>query len=317
MSAWMRTLRAVATALAVLLGGSASASAEGILVLQSGDIGPFEEAGRGLLETLEKAKVRVVVRTHGENDGEDMTALAELIQAEKIQVVVTIGTVATEDFLAQNLAVPAVFCMVLDPVGRGFVQDLKEPGGRTTGIEMGIPLQAQFAALKATVPKAKRVGVLYSTERNREIIRQATSIADSMGLELIAAEVTSDEAVPSVLRDLMERIDVLWGIADPVAFSSLSTEHILLTTLRGRIPLMGLSASFVKAGALLALSCDYMDIGRQAGETVLKVLAGGNPGEIPVSFPRATALHLSLKAARLIGIEIPSAVVARAKEVRE
>jgi hypothetical protein len=36
-----------------------------------------------------------------------------------------------------------------------------------------------------------------------------------------------------------------------------------------------------------------------------------------VSFPRATALHLSLKAARLIGIEIPSAVVARAKEVRE
>ncbi len=303
--------------LAALLVWCPSAWSDGVLILQSRDIGPFKQAVEGLTAVLDSAGVRVVVRVHDLKDGGEPPDLAQIVGEEDVTVIVPVGTVATDRVLEQGLSIPVVFCMVLDPVGRGFVRDLERPGGIITGVEMNIPISAQFEALKETVPRARRVGVLYSTDRNRELIDKAIGIADSMGLKLVPARIKSDEAVPHVLRDLIGGVDVLWGLADPVAFSGISTEHIMLTTLRNRVPFMGLSASFVKAGALLALSCDYYDVGCQAGEQVLRVLEGESPGDIPVSFPRATALHLSLKTARLIGIDIPSSVVAKAREVRQ
>jgi putative ABC transport system substrate-binding protein len=290
---------------------------DGVLILKSRDIGPFQEAAAGLASVLDSAGVRVVIHMHSPGESGDAPTLAEVIAAEDVDLLVTVGTVATDRVLELASNIPTVFCMVLDPVGRGFVRDLGKPGGRVTGVEMDIPIEAQLEALKQTVPKARRIGVLYSTERNRQLVDQATGIADSMGLKLIPAEVMSDEALPRVLRKLTGEIDALWGVPDPVAFSNVSTKHIILTTLRGRIPFMGLSASFVKAGALLALSCDYYDVGCQAAETALEVLHGHSPGEIPVCRPRATALHLSLKTARLIGIDIPPSVLTEAKEIRQ
>ncbi len=312
-----RAIYTLAVGFAVLLAWCPDARSDGVLILESRDIGPFQQAVEGLTAVLDSAGVRVVIRVHESGDRGGAPDLAQIIGEEDISVIVPVGTVATGRVLDEGLDIPAVFCMVLDPVGRGFVTDLEQPGGAMTGVEMNIPIPAQFEALKETVPRATRIGVLYSTDRNRELIEQAIGIADSMGLKLVPAAITSDEAVPHVLRDLIAGIDVLWGLADPVAFSGISTEHIILTTLRSRVPFMGLSASFVKAGALLALSCDYHDVGRQAGEKVLRVLAGEAPGSIPVTFPRATDLHLSLKTARLIGIDIPTSVVAKAKEVRQ
>ncbi|MCK4548334.1 MAG: ABC transporter substrate-binding protein [Candidatus Eisenbacteria sp.] len=302
--------------LGLVLSWCPGAWSNGVLILNSRDIGPFRQAVEGLTGALDAAGVNVVVMLSSE-EPEAEARFAEVIVEEGIEVVVTVGTVATDRVLSMNMDLPTVFCMVLDPEGKGFVDDPKQPGGCTTGVEMDIPIQAQLEALRETVPGARRIGVLYSTDRNRRLIELAAGIADSMGLKLVPAEVASDEAVPKVLRDLTRDVDALWGIPDPIAFSSISTEHIILTTLRCGIPFMGLSASFVKAGALLALSCDYQDMGRQASENVLQILAGQSAGGIPVSSPRATALHLSLRTARLIGIEIPSPVVAKAKEVRK
>ncbi len=318
MAGFRKAILALWIGVGILLGACPQyAWSEGVLILKSRDIGPFQQAVDGLTAVLDSAGVRVVTYIHESEEGAEPLDLVRIVAEEDLTIVVPIGTVATDRVLELHLDIPTVFCMVLDPVGRGFVVDLERPGGSTTGVEMNIPISAQFEALRETVPDAKRVGVLYSTTRNRQLIDQAVGIADSMGLKLVPAEISSDEAVPHVLRDLIGGIDVLWGIADPVAFSSISTEHIILTTLRNRVPFMGLSASFVKAGALLALSCNYEDIGRQAGEKVLLIMAGESPGSIPVTFPRATALHLSLKTARLIGIDIPAAVVSKAKEVRQ
>lgn len=314
----MAVLKQAACALAICLGilllWCPDGWSDGVLVLKSRDVGPFRQAAEGLTTVLDSAGVRVHEYMHG-SEGE-REALEQTITASDYEVVVAVGTVATEEVLVLGLDIPVVFCMVLDPVGRGFVLDLDQPGGSVTGVALDIPIDAQFEALRETVPGVKRVGVLYSTARNRELVGEALAVADRLGLRLVPAEITSEEAVPRVLRALTNDIDALWGIADPVTFSNVSTEHVILHTIRNSVPFMGLSASFVKAGALLALSCDYYDVGSQAGEIVLQVLEGRSPGDIAVAFPRATALHLSLRTARLIGKEIPDGVVAKAKEVR-
>jgi len=83
-----------------------------------------------------------------ETPSDMFTRVAETIASENIEVLVTVGTVATDRVLSQTLDVPTVFCMVLDPVGRGFVDDLGNPGGLMTGVEMDIPIQAQLEALR-------------------------------------------------------------------------------------------------------------------------------------------------------------------------
>ena len=68
---------------------------------------------------------------------------------------------------------------------------------------------------------------------------------------------------------------------------------------------MGLSPAFVKAGALLALSVDYKDVGVQCGELAAQVLAGQPPPSLPITVPRRVTLYLNLNVAKTISVKIP------------
>ena len=78
---------------------------------------------------------------------------------------------------------------------------------------------------------------------------------------------------------------------------------------------MGLSSSFVTAGALMSLSCDYEDIGKQAAEIADRILKGESVGDIPVAVPRKVSLSLNLRTADRIRLRIPDAVIESANEV--
>jgi putative ABC transport system substrate-binding protein len=116
---------------------------------------------------------------------------------------------------------------------------------------------------------------------------------------------------------LRPRIDALWSVADSTVFASdRSIEFLLRQTLQYKIPFMGLSPAFVKAGALLALSVDYRDIGWQCGEQAALVLHGRTPASLPVTTPRRVTLYINTNVARAIGVEIPPGTMAQAVILR-
>ena len=95
-------------------------------------------------------------------------------------------------------------------------------------------------------------------------------------------------------------------MADSTVFSSdRSVELLLRWSLEQKVPFMGLSPAFVKAGALLALSVDYKDVGMQCGEQAVQVLAGQRPAAVSITVPRKVTLYLNLNAAKAIGVTIP------------
>ncbi len=59
------------------------------------------------------------------------------------------------------------------------------------------------------------------------------------------------------------------------------------------------------------------DVYRQLGLYTARILKGAKPGEIPIEQPTKFQLVVNAKAAKALGIEIPSLIFAQADEVIE
>jgi putative ABC transport system substrate-binding protein len=243
------------------------------------------------------------------------TEMAREIERSNPDLVLAIGTTAALAAKSELENIPIVFCMVLNPVSSGLVKSMGSPGGNITGASLDIPLKTQFKYIKLMVPNLKSMGVIYNPEETGMVVQEAVKVARRMNLSLIAKAISSEREVPDALGSILNGIDALWSVADGTVFGSQSTQYILLNTLRTETPFMGLSPSFVKAGALMALSCDYGDVGKQAAEIANRVLNGKNPGDIAIAVPRKVSLHINLRTAYCIGLRVPVNVIELADEV--
>ena len=70
-------------------------------------------------------------------------------------------------------------------------------------------------------------------------------------------------------------------------------------------------------GSLAAYSFDVEEVMRNAAGYVDRILRGTNPADLPVQAPTKFSLIINLKAAKAIGLEVPSATLLRADEVIE
>jgi putative ABC transport system substrate-binding protein len=159
--------------------------------------------------------------------------------------------------------------------------------------------------------------VLYAPAETGAVVAAAEIAAAKHGLSLTARSVEGVRNPVDSIGALASEVDVLWGLADSHVFTPQTTGPLILATLRRHLPLIGLSAAHVRAGALAALSCDYADVGRQTGELVARVLRGEAPGDVPVSAPRTVSLAINLRSAEHLGVAIPSDVRADAAEAMQ
>lgn len=241
-----------------------------------------------------------------------------LLQEAKDQnphLILAVGTEAAvfcKDFFKEE---PVVFTMVLDSVEGGITEDYSPTGSNLTGIILRIPVESQLRKIKETVPGINTIGMLYDARTREERARQIYNEAGKLGLGFVAKPVTHPRDIPSALDSLVREVDAIWAEVDPLVYTPQTAQEIILTTFRQKIPFMAFSSHYVKAGALLALECDYYDIGRQTGEMADSILKGTNPGTIPIASPRKSNLIINKHTAKIIGIDIPPSILKEAVEV--
>lgn len=279
-----------------------------IAVLLSSSAGPYHEALQGFFAELKRRRLDydVVQFTDKDLEGDDALSLVKRVNPALIH---TVGTKTTALARTEFNNIPIVFSMVLNPVASGVVKDMSSTGENITGASMDIPLNIQFSHLKNILPGIKRVGVIYNEDETGVIVRDAEAAANSLGLELVKVAVMSPGGVPGALNRLKaEKIDCLWSVADSNVFTRETARELLMVTLKEKIPFIGLSNSFVKAGALAAFHMDAADIGRQAASMAYNILKGGDPSVVPVSVPEKIKILLNSNTIDVIGITVPGSI---------
>jgi putative tryptophan/tyrosine transport system substrate-binding protein len=290
---------------------SAENAKQSILIISSsGTLDPFRLAIEGFKKGLQDAHIPAEIQET--NLGEPADKIVSEANQLSPDLIVAVGSAAAHFSQEQLPGRATVFSMVLYPAFSDL--NLTSPQGMT-GVAMDVPLEKQFQTLLQIVPGAHRVGVLFNPAETGKVIQQAKSVCGQTGLTLIAIPVNSTRDVPAALNGIENKVDVLWSVADGTVFSGKMPEFILEYTLQHNLPFMGISPSFVEAGALFSLAQDYFDIGQQTAEISIRVLAGAKPSDIAITSPRKISLYLNLRAANEIGLKIPQAMIQSATKV--
>ena len=221
-------------------------------------------------------------------------------------LILTVGEAGLKSAKQFTSGVPVVFSMVFNTIG------LLDQN--TTGVSVELPTDMKIAAIKKVMPNAKTIGLLYSPKSEasyREIVAECVK----QGLVAKGASVNSDAEFSAALNSVFEGSDCFLVIMDTKICFSQTIKMLLLEAIKNKIPVVGLSSFFTKAGALVSFDCDYKDIGVQAGEISSKILAGEKAGTIKPMRPRKYKYSLNLATAEKIGITLSPSVVKDAADV--
>jgi putative ABC transport system substrate-binding protein len=178
--------------------------------------------------------------------------------------------------------------------------------------EVSPELQATW--LRRLHTQARRVGLLYDPDLSARQVAHLTAALQRVGLQAIPEPVRSPTALPAALTRLGKRADLILGLHDRTVFTPQTAKAILLFSFRARIPVIGLSDAWVKAGALYALEPDYEDLGRQCGLAALRLV--GLPRELPQQ-PARLVLSINLRTARHMRIDWPAEIRQMASKTHE
>lgn len=163
------------------------------------------------------------------------------------------------------------------------------------------PIARQLELIRLALPERRRVGVLLGPESTPAAAALRRAAADR-GMSLATAEISAASNIFPLLQELLDESDVLLALPDPRVFNGLTIQNILTAAYRHRVPLVGFSPAYVKAGALLSIYSTPAQVGEQAGDIARAVLAG-RPLPPPQA-PRDFSVGVNADVARSLGIPI-------------
>jgi putative tryptophan/tyrosine transport system substrate-binding protein len=260
----------------------------------------------------------VMSYAYAEGKPERLPELATALVREGPDLLVALGGDVAPDAAKATSTIPIVFVSSADPVQLGLAASLARPAGNATGVTL---LQDDLASkrlelLKEAVPRVSRVAFLWNPDHPDNELREARRAAQSFDVRLELVEMRGSGDLENAFRAVTQAgCDGLYVVSS--RHTALNTANIVDFALKNRIPLAGGWGAWARAGGLLSYGPNVNDMYRHAIDYMDKILKGAKPADLPIQQPTKFELIINAKAGKMIGIDVPPILLARADEVIE
>jgi putative ABC transport system substrate-binding protein len=301
-------------------------------MMRIGVLGPRQENAGGtgagypaMLDELRKLgfsedrNLAVQYRTVEQDRRAIFADAAELVRWNA-DVLVAVGPeVSLQAAMAASSTIPIVITAFnYDPIARGYVESLAQPGGNITGVFLRQPelAEKQVELLKQTFPDRTRLAMLWD-ELSSDQFNAAEGRAKSLSLQVFSTKLEHPpydfgEAFRSVVASSPQMLLIV-----PSPHFIAQRHRIAELAIQYQLPAMNNFKYFVEAGGLMSYGVDILQPFRRTGHHVAKILRGAKPAELPVEQVTNFETVINLKTARALRLELPTSILLRADEVIE
>jgi putative ABC transport system substrate-binding protein len=293
----------------------------GILVQEMGRA--QSQVIKGLSEELkrigyrEKKNLFFEIRNVKGNRGALQPAADELV-AQKVKLIFTTGTSASRAAAAATTDVPVLFVHPGDPVAAGLIRSTEERAKHLTGVAAyaAQTTERRLALFKEIMPALQKISIFFDANNplSRDNLKLAESAAKKLGLQAAGYGVKSADELKTTLASVRaENGAAIFQVADELVESE--AEFLFETARAKKIATMFNEESWAISGALAAYGPNYLEMGRQAGRLVDKIIKGEGPASLPLERASKFDLTINYRTARFIGLNLTAAMLKKADKV--
>ena len=171
---------------------------------------------------IEGRTVAIEVRS-AEGRSERATEIVAEFVRQKVDVIVTGGTVNVLAAKQATSVIPIVVAGAGDPVGTGLVASLARPGGNVTGLSLQQTDLAgkRLQLLREVVPALRRLAILVNVGNPITLLDrgEVEAAAGTLGFTVVTMEIRGTEDIAPAFEALKARADALYVPSDPLVIT--------------------------------------------------------------------------------------------------
>lgn len=243
---------------------------------------------------------------NAQGDQSNLATISDRFVSNKVNLVLAIATPAAQSIAGKTKDIPILATAVTDFETAKLVKSNKAPGGNVTGTTDMNPIKEQIDLLVKLVPKAKTVGVLYTSSEDNSVLQAklAKEAIEKLGLKYVEVTVTNSNDVQQATQSIVGKVDAIYIPTDNVFASAMPVVHGV--TSKSKTPVITGESGMVKGGGLATLGINYNNLGYQTGLMAVKILKGeAKPETMPVEASTKFDFAINGTVANEIGLQIP------------
>lgn len=283
-------------------------------ILQTLSHPALDEIHRGIIQGLKdegyvNGKNIQISFENAQGDQSNLKSMSDHFQNLNAAAVVGIATPAVQSLANESDNIPVIMGAVSDPVGTGLVKKLQHPGGKVTGVQDRQPIASQLQLIKTIMPSLKTIGVIYtsSDDSSTAEYKEFHQLARKAGITVRPYTITSTNDIEQVAQTMTQKVQAVYVPTDNTVASGIAT--LLKATNAAKIPVFPAADTMIKPGGLATRAVSQFDMGVLTGKMTAEILKGKNPAATPVRRVTKYETVVNLKAAKQLGLQIPTSVI--------
>jgi putative ABC transport system substrate-binding protein len=216
--------------------------------------------------------------------------------------------------------IPIVVPALGNPIALGLIETDARPGGNLTGIMpyiKGLPAK-QLELAREIVPSALKIGIVNNSSDVKAVGQwdEIEAVVPKLDIKIASADVRKPEDIePAFKKFEAEHVEVVVVLQSSLLI--IERARIASTAAATRLPTVYGYREHVETGGLISYGINLDACFHRAATYVYKILKGTPAANLPVEFPTKLELVINITTAKVLGLEIPPTLLARADEVIE